>query len=125
MAPVLADDRVYRVAAAVEAALTRRRGGPILDAIRGPAGLPFRRSGTRDPEPARPTPEGAAHERAGNGQPGFLRGCRLPVRPADRPQTHVELGTVTKMFCGCPARFGGEPNSLVARSAWASPGRSR
>jgi aspartyl-tRNA(Asn)/glutamyl-tRNA(Gln) amidotransferase subunit A len=40
MAPVLADDRVYRVAAAVEAALTQRRGGPLLDAIRGPAGLP-------------------------------------------------------------------------------------
>ena len=40
MAPVLADDRVYRVAAAVEAALTQRRGAPMLDAIRGPAGLP-------------------------------------------------------------------------------------
>ncbi|MGH3069746.1 MAG: hypothetical protein ACRDMI_14315, partial [Streptosporangiaceae bacterium] len=41
MAPVLADDRVYRVAAAVEAALTQRRGGrPLLDAIRGPSGLP-------------------------------------------------------------------------------------
>jgi aspartyl-tRNA(Asn)/glutamyl-tRNA(Gln) amidotransferase subunit A len=40
MAPVLADDRVYRVAAAVEAALTQRRGGPLLDAIRGPGGLP-------------------------------------------------------------------------------------
>jgi aspartyl-tRNA(Asn)/glutamyl-tRNA(Gln) amidotransferase subunit A len=40
MAPVLADDRAYRVAAAVEAALTQRRGGPLLDAIRGPAGLP-------------------------------------------------------------------------------------
>jgi hypothetical protein len=37
---VLADDRVYRVAAAVEAALTQRRGGPLLDAIRGPGGLP-------------------------------------------------------------------------------------
>src|SRR6266496_3922723 len=33
MAPVLADDRVYRVAAAVETALTQRRGGPLLDAI--------------------------------------------------------------------------------------------
>jgi aspartyl-tRNA(Asn)/glutamyl-tRNA(Gln) amidotransferase subunit A len=40
MAPVLADDRVYRVAAAVEAALAQRRGTPLLDAIRGPAGLP-------------------------------------------------------------------------------------
>src|ERR1700728_1249265 len=40
MAPVLAEDRVYRVAAAVEAAHAQRRGGPLLDAIRGPAGLP-------------------------------------------------------------------------------------
>ena len=40
MAPVLADDRVYRVAAAVEAALDQRRGGPLLDAIRRPPGLP-------------------------------------------------------------------------------------
>ncbi|NYI95764.1 aspartyl-tRNA(Asn)/glutamyl-tRNA(Gln) amidotransferase subunit A [Streptomonospora nanhaiensis] len=30
MAPALADDRTYRVAAAVEAALTDRRGGPLL-----------------------------------------------------------------------------------------------
>ena len=44
MAPVLADDRMYRVAAAVEAALTQRRGGPLLDAIRGPAGLPAPRA---------------------------------------------------------------------------------
>ncbi|MGC4815829.1 hypothetical protein ACLQ29_35510, partial [Micromonospora sp. DT228] len=25
-------------------------------------------------------------------------------------ETHVELGTNTKMFCGCPTDFGGEPN---------------
>jgi aspartyl-tRNA(Asn)/glutamyl-tRNA(Gln) amidotransferase subunit A len=30
MAPVLADDRVYRVGAAVEAALEQRWGGPLL-----------------------------------------------------------------------------------------------
>ena len=35
MAPVLADDRVYRVAAAVEAALDSRRGGPLLDGAHG------------------------------------------------------------------------------------------
>src|SRR5919201_1680549 len=28
-------------------------------------------------------------------------------------ETHVELGTRTKMFCGCPATFGAEPNSQV------------
>src|SRR5713226_9546330 len=35
MAPVLADDRVYRVAAAVEAALTQRWGHPLLDEANG------------------------------------------------------------------------------------------
>ncbi len=28
-------------------------------------------------------------------------------------ETHVELGTRTKMFCGCPTGFGAEPNSQV------------
>jgi aspartyl-tRNA(Asn)/glutamyl-tRNA(Gln) amidotransferase subunit A len=31
MAPTLADDRVYRVGAAVEAALTERWGHPLLE----------------------------------------------------------------------------------------------
>ena len=35
MAPVLADDRCYRVAAAVEAALEQRSGRPLLDAAAG------------------------------------------------------------------------------------------
>jgi aspartyl-tRNA(Asn)/glutamyl-tRNA(Gln) amidotransferase subunit A len=35
MAPVLADDRLYRVAAAVEAALDERRGHPLLDDAKG------------------------------------------------------------------------------------------
>ncbi len=35
MAPVLADDRLYRVAAAVEAALDSRRGHPLLDDAKG------------------------------------------------------------------------------------------
>jgi aspartyl-tRNA(Asn)/glutamyl-tRNA(Gln) amidotransferase subunit A len=38
MAPVLADDRMYRVGAAVEAALDARRGHPLLDEARGLAG---------------------------------------------------------------------------------------
>jgi aspartyl-tRNA(Asn)/glutamyl-tRNA(Gln) amidotransferase subunit B len=37
-------------------------------------------------------------------------------------ETHVELGTVTKMFCGCPARFGDEPNSLVCPVCLGLPG---
>jgi len=35
MAPTLADDRLYRVAAAVEAAVTARRGHQLLDEARG------------------------------------------------------------------------------------------
>jgi aspartyl-tRNA(Asn)/glutamyl-tRNA(Gln) amidotransferase subunit A len=35
MAPVLGDDRMYRVGAAVEAALDRRRGYPLLDDAKG------------------------------------------------------------------------------------------
>jgi aspartyl-tRNA(Asn)/glutamyl-tRNA(Gln) amidotransferase subunit A len=35
MAPVLADDRLYRVGAAVEAALDSRRGHPLLDEAKG------------------------------------------------------------------------------------------
>jgi aspartyl-tRNA(Asn)/glutamyl-tRNA(Gln) amidotransferase subunit A len=35
MAPVLADDRIYRVGAAVEAALDSRRGHPLLDDAKG------------------------------------------------------------------------------------------
>ena len=35
MAPVLADDRMYRVAAAVEAALDARRGHPLLNEAKG------------------------------------------------------------------------------------------
>ncbi len=37
-------------------------------------------------------------------------------------ETHVELGTVTKMFCGCPARFGGEPNTFVCPVCLGLPG---
>jgi aspartyl-tRNA(Asn)/glutamyl-tRNA(Gln) amidotransferase subunit A len=39
MAPVLADDRLYRVGAAVEAALDTRRGQPFLSQARGLAGV--------------------------------------------------------------------------------------
>lgn len=33
--------------------------------------------------------------------------------PAMGLEVHVELNTATKMFCGCPTAFGGEPNSQV------------
>jgi aspartyl-tRNA(Asn)/glutamyl-tRNA(Gln) amidotransferase subunit B len=37
-------------------------------------------------------------------------------------ETHVELGTVTKMFCGCPANFGGIPNGRVCSICLGLPG---
>ncbi|HEY6500951.1 MAG TPA: Asp-tRNA(Asn)/Glu-tRNA(Gln) amidotransferase subunit GatA [Streptosporangiaceae bacterium] len=45
MAPVLADDRAYRVAAAAEAAFTERWGHPLLDDATGPASLTAKGAG--------------------------------------------------------------------------------
>ncbi|HXW43682.1 MAG TPA: Asp-tRNA(Asn)/Glu-tRNA(Gln) amidotransferase subunit GatB [Streptosporangiaceae bacterium] len=37
-------------------------------------------------------------------------------------ETHVELGTATKMFCGCPISFGAPPNSAVCPVCLGLPG---
>jgi len=37
-------------------------------------------------------------------------------------ETHVELGTKTKMFCGCPTTFGAEPNTQVCPVCLGLPG---
>ena len=37
-------------------------------------------------------------------------------------ETHVELGTATKMFCGCPTAFGAEPNTQVCPVCLGLPG---
>jgi aspartyl-tRNA(Asn)/glutamyl-tRNA(Gln) amidotransferase subunit B len=37
-------------------------------------------------------------------------------------ETHVELGTVTKLFCGCPTAFGGEPNTHTCPVCLGLPG---
>jgi aspartyl-tRNA(Asn)/glutamyl-tRNA(Gln) amidotransferase subunit B len=37
-------------------------------------------------------------------------------------EVHVELNTATKMFCGCPATFGGEPNTHVCPVCLGLPG---
>ncbi|MBU2662037.1 Asp-tRNA(Asn)/Glu-tRNA(Gln) amidotransferase subunit GatB [Actinoplanes bogorensis] len=37
-------------------------------------------------------------------------------------ETHVELGTATKMFCGCRTEFGGEPNTQVCPVCLGLPG---
>jgi aspartyl-tRNA(Asn)/glutamyl-tRNA(Gln) amidotransferase subunit B len=37
-------------------------------------------------------------------------------------ETHVELGTISKMFCGCPTGFGAEPNTQVCPVCLGLPG---
>ena len=42
--------------------------------------------------------------------------------PALGLEVHVELNTVTKMFCGCPTEFGAAPNTQVCPTCLGMPG---
>ncbi|MCK6457409.1 MAG: Asp-tRNA(Asn)/Glu-tRNA(Gln) amidotransferase subunit GatB [Phycisphaerae bacterium] len=46
----------------------------------------------------------------------------LTIRPIIGMETHVQLATRTKMFCGCPVEFGAEPNSRVCPVCLGLPG---
>jgi aspartyl-tRNA(Asn)/glutamyl-tRNA(Gln) amidotransferase subunit B len=46
----------------------------------------------------------------------------LAYEPVIGLETHVELGTRTKMFCGCPTTFGAEPNTQVCPVCLGLPG---
>jgi len=69
--------------------------------------------------------------RASNGRGGGVRASRALVAydeavsrydPLIGLETHVELGTRTKLFCGCLAAFGGEPNTQVCPVCLGLPG---
>ena len=94
MAPALADERMYRVAGALEAELDARRGGPLLS--------PYLSGG-------------APYDHC-------TRASRTDYEPVIGLETHVELGTVSKMFCGCPTAFGAEPNTQVCPVCLGLPG---
>ena len=102
LAPTMADDRVYRVGAALEAMLAAKWGGPLL---------------------------AQAPELNGSARPGSMTETLVPFDevlekydPALGLEVHVELNTNTKMFCGCPASFGEEPNTSVCPVCLGLPG---
>jgi len=46
----------------------------------------------------------------------------MDFRPTIGLETHVQLATATKLFCGCANRFGDPPNSLVCPICTGQPG---
>ncbi len=53
--------------------------------------------------------------------PGFAEAVAR-FEPVMGMEVHVELGTATKMFCGCATGFGAEPNSQVCPTCLGLPG---
>jgi aspartyl-tRNA(Asn)/glutamyl-tRNA(Gln) amidotransferase subunit B len=65
--------------------------------------------------------DGGPHaEGVGGAEPGAERLSNW--EPVIGIECHVELKTVSKMFCGCPNQFGGEPNTKVCPVCLALPG---
>jgi aspartyl-tRNA(Asn)/glutamyl-tRNA(Gln) amidotransferase subunit B len=54
--------------------------------------------------------------------PSTVEEVVMRYEPVIGLETHVELGTNTKMFCGCPTEFGAEPNTQVCPVCLGLPG---
>jgi aspartyl-tRNA(Asn)/glutamyl-tRNA(Gln) amidotransferase subunit B len=59
---------------------------------------------------------------AGTALPAPFAAAVARYEPVIGLETHVELGTTSKMFCGCPTTFGAEPNASVCPVCLGLPG---
>lgn len=59
---------------------------------------------------------------AGSATPVAYDDVTARYAPVIGLETHVELGTNTKMFCGCPTDFGNEPNTQICPVCLGLPG---
>ena len=109
MGPALGEERIYRVAAAFEIRLCGT-------AFRARAGCC---AGIEDGGLMTVTSKEAL--RAPDGLMDFDEAIER-YDPVLGLEVHVELGTATKMFCGCPTEFGAPPNTQVCPVCLALPG---